>query len=236
MHSLSHTPAATADPAEECARLAALLEERRAELAALQESLREFKARYARTVGARLAELAELEREIRRAEARALGVGEEEEEGEPPAAQAAGDGRHVKGTLRGLFWAVAKMFHPDHAADESEARRRHAVMAEASRAYREGDVESLNTLLGDEDLQLYCATPRASDDAEEEDLTARLLKLREELLTIEFGLKRARQDRLYQIKLQADAESAAGRDQLAAESERIARQIVKARRRLAHFS
>src|SRR5215211_6134763 len=75
------------DAAAEAGRLAALLEERRAELSALQEEFREFKERYARTVGGRLAELAEVEAEVRRAESRLAGLeedeDEEEEEGRP---------------------------------------------------------------------------------------------------------------------------------------------------------
>src|SRR5437764_1158681 len=67
-----------ADPAPEVERLESLLAGRRAELSALQEGFREFKARYAQAVGARLAELAEVEREIRRAEARLLGLEEDE--------------------------------------------------------------------------------------------------------------------------------------------------------------
>jgi hypothetical protein len=71
-------PRAAADPAQEVLRLTSLLEARRAELSALQQDLRDFKARYAATVGSRLAELAELERAIREAEARTLGVGHED--------------------------------------------------------------------------------------------------------------------------------------------------------------
>ncbi len=126
------------------------------------------------------------------------------------------------------------MVHPAHAGDEHEARRRHSIMAEASRAYREGDVESLNTLLGDEQLQSFCATTRPPE--EEEDLADRLLSLREELRTVEFGLKRLTQDGLFRLKRRADAEAAEGRDALAAEAERIQRQIVNARRRLEHLS
>jgi hypothetical protein len=158
----SARPEAPPDPALEVGRVAALVEERGAELKALQEGLREFKARYARTVGARLAELAEVEAEIRRAEARLAGLEEEEAEGDaegrPDFHDAAPSAAPAKGGLRKLFWSVARMFHPDHAADEDEARRRHAVMAEASRAYRDGDVESLSALLGDEQLQSYCAS------------------------------------------------------------------------------
>jgi hypothetical protein len=229
------TPKESPDPALEVLRLSALLDARRAELAALQESLRDFKTRYASTVGSRLAELAELEQAIREAEARTLGVEAEEEDAHDTTATDAPAAHTVKASLRGLFWAVAKLFHPDRASDEAEARRRHAIMAEASRAYQAGDVESLNTLLGDEDLQLYCATPRAADDAEL-DLAARVVQLREELLTIEFGITRAKQDRLYRLKLETDEAAARGRDQLAAEAERLDRKLVKTRNRLAHLS
>lgn len=244
MNSLSlHADAARSanpDPTLEVLRLTSLLEARRAELVALQKELRDFKARYARTVGSRMGELAELEREIRLAEARTLGVEEEEGDvGEGQEAEAAGGApaaHTIKASVRSLFWAVARLFHPDHATDEAEARRRHSIMAEASRAYREGDAESLHTLLGDEDLQLYCATPRSAGEEGEVDLSARLVSLKEELLTIEFGIKRAKQDRLYRLMREAEEFAAAGRDKLAEESERLARKIAKTRNRLAHLS
>jgi len=228
---------APTDPALEVERLESLLAGRRAELSALQEEFREFKARYAQTVGAGLAELAEVEREIRRAEARLLGADEEaggaEEEAsgfyEPQPAALKG-----KAGLRKLFWSVARLFHPDHAADEREARRRHAIMAEASRAYRDGDAESLHTLLGDAQLQFYCAS--ASREDERDDLAARLLNLKEELRTVEFAVKRVRQDRLYQLMLSAAEESRHGRDALAQMAEAVSRKITKARNRLAHLS
>lgn len=223
------------DPAHELARLEALLAERRAELTELQDSLRAFRARYTQVVGSRLAELAEVEQAVREAERRALGLAEEaaeaeEEESEPPPP---GEPRG-RLSLRKLFWSVAKAFHPDHAADEREARRRHSIMAEATRAYTEGDVDSLHTLLSDEDLQSYCAIPHDGD--EHEDPAARLLALKEELRTVEFGLRRVRQDRLFRLKLAVEDEALRGRDKLAEEAERINRLIAKARRRLEHFS
>lgn len=241
MSTLSLHPEASSrepvDPAQEVLRLTSLLAARRAELTALQTELRDFKTRYAATVGSRLAQLAELEQAIREAEARTLGVEQaESDEAEAAASNDARQAHTVKASLRSLFWSVAKLFHPDHATDETEARRRHSIMAEASRAYREGDLESLNTLLGDEDLQLYCAAPHATDDDAQLDLAARISQLREELLTIEFGIKRAKQDRLYQLKLEADAAATAGRDRLAEEAERLERKLAKTRNRLAHLS
>lgn len=221
------------DPAAEVVRLEALLEERSAELSELQEDFRAFKSRYAEVVGGPLAELAEVEQEIRRAEARMLGLEDEAGEDEPSQFFDAPPAPGKKG-IRKLFWSVARMFHPDHASDEDEARRRHTIMAEASRAYRDGDVESLSTLLGDEQLQSYCASSSRED--EPEDAAARLLQLKEELVTIEFGIKRLSQDRLYHLMLSSAEETRQGRDQLTQMAATVRRKIVKARNRLAHIS
>jgi hypothetical protein len=224
------------DPAAEVARLESLLSVRQVELTTLQKEMFEFKARYAQVVGSRLAELAEVEQAIREAEARLMrerGEGAAQEDDEDEAAQASE--KLAVGSLRKLFWSVAKLFHPDHASDETEARRRHQIMVEASRAYREGDAESLSTLLGDEELQFYCATPSKNSDAPE-DLHARLLSLRDELRTVDFGIRRLTQDGMYRIKLAAESEAAEGRDALAEEAKRIGRQIVKARHRLTNLT
>jgi hypothetical protein len=239
MQSLSLHQSATQneplDLALEAARLENSLTERRSELAALQEEFRQFKTRYTQVIGNRLAELAEIERAIREAEARRLGVEAEEETAEDESGpDAASSITQAGGGLRKLFWAVARMFHPDHATNEKEARRRHTVMAEASRAYSEGDIDSLHTLLGDEELRFFCTTTHAQDDPE--DFASRLIALKEELRTVEFGIKRIKQDSLYQLKLKVDEEALGGRDALAAQAESINRQIVKARYRLAHLS
>lgn len=245
MQSLTVNPQAERDGpldvAAEVARLESLLAEREGELTALQKEMFEFKARYAQVVGSRLAELAEVEQAIKDAEARLRlreseeGASHADDEDDAGKAAARASEKLAVGSLRKLFWSVAKLFHPDHAADETEARRRHQIMVEASRAYREGDAESLSTLLGDEDLQFYCAAPQnASDDAE--DLHARLLSLKDELRTVEFGIRRLTQDGMYRIKLNAESEAAEGRDALAEEAKRIGRQIVKARHRLTNLT
>jgi hypothetical protein len=224
----------------EISQLETLLAERRAELVALQEELRDFKLRYTEIVGSRLAELGEVESSIKEAEARLFDL---EAEGEADANTDANTdsgerqpSTHASGktALRKLFWSVARLFHPDHATDETEAKRRHEVMAEASRAYQAGDVESLNTLLGDEQLQFFC-TAQGADDLEE-GLPERFLRLKGELNTIEFGIKRIRQDGLYRLKLKVDEDALAGRDALSLMAENINRQIAKARRRLEHLS
>ena len=229
------------DLAAEVARLETLLSQRQLELTTLQAEMLKFKARYTQVVGSRLAELAEVEQAIKEAEARLEGVSDDAPpEGETDGAHGTGKARSaetlaVGNSLRKLFWSVAKLFHPDHASDETEARRRHQIMAEANRAYREGDAESLSTLLGDEELQFYC-TGAQTDADNPEDLPARLLSLKDELRTVEFGIKRLTQDGLYSIKLSAEREAAEGRDALAQEAQRIARQITKARHRLINLN
>jgi hypothetical protein len=230
------TQNAPLDLEHEISCLEASLAERRTELVALQQDLRAFKEHYAQVVGSRLAELGEVERAIKEAEASLFNL---EADAESKAATASEDAQHSgsalgKTALRKLFWSVARLFHPDHASDEKEAGRRHAVMAEASRAYREGDIESLHTLLGDEQLQFFCT--QTSADEVEEDLTGRLLRLKGELRTAEFGIKRIRLDGLYHLKLKVDEEAKSGRDALTRMAENINRQIVKARRRLEHLA
>ncbi|HLL70280.1 MAG TPA: hypothetical protein VK363_02545 [Pyrinomonadaceae bacterium] len=243
MQSLTVNPQAGRDEpldvAAEVARLESLLSEREVELTTLQKEMFEFKARYAQVVGSRLAELAEVEQAIKDAEARLRereeGASHADDEDDAGGAAARASEKLAVGSLRKLFWSVAKLFHPDHAADETEVRRRHQIMVEASRAYREGDAESLSTLLGDEDLQFYCAAPQNAAD-EAEDLHARLLSLKDELRTVEFGIRRLMQDGMYRIKLNAESEAAEGRDALAEEAKRIGRQIVKARHRLTNLT
>ncbi|MDT4897843.1 MAG: hypothetical protein QOH25_2920 [Acidobacteriota bacterium] len=242
MQSLSlHETAAQNTPPDlelEISKLEVLLAERRRELVALQEELRDFKLRYTQVVGSRLAELGEVESSIKQAEARLFDLetnaeGDVDETASSDDAQPSANGSG-KMALRKLFWSVARLFHPDHAADEKEAQRRHEVMTEASRAYRAGDVESLHTLLGDEQLQFFC-TGQSTDELEE-DLAGRFLRLKGELSTIEFGIKRIRQDGLYRLKLKVDEDAANGRDALFLMAENINRQIVKARRRLEHLA
>jgi hypothetical protein len=243
MQSLSLQPSAARDEpfdlAGEVARLESLLSARQMELTTLQEEMHKFKVRYAQIVGCRLAELAEIEQAIKQAEESLHdsahdASAEEGESGANGVGKTNGAEKSPVGNgLRKLFWSVAKLFHPDHAADETEARRRHRIMVEASRAYREGDAESLHTLLGDEELQFYCARVQAADTPE--NLQDKLLSLKEELRTIEFGIKRLTQDGLYRIKLAADEEATHGRDVLAEEAKRIGRQIVKARHRLTNL-
>jgi hypothetical protein len=234
---LSRTRNSSTHVEDEIARVSALLAERSDELTFLQEDLQTFRASYTQMIGGLLAELAHIEEAIKEAEARVLGIedaSEPEDESDSTSNDVGLASMPLKIGLRKLFWSVARMFHPDHAADEEEAKRRHRIMAEASRAYTDGDIESLNSLLGDEGLQAYCAGSHAPDGLEE--IASRLLSLKEQLRTVEFGIKRLKQNSLYRLKLKVEEERTLGRDVLGEEAGSIRRKIVKARKRLAHFS
>jgi hypothetical protein len=216
----------------EIARYESLLAQRRRELTELQTELREFRERYVETVGKLLSELAEIEREIKEIESSSAENNAEERKVDDESEEDS-DFAHslpTEKSLRKLFWSIAKLFHPDHAGDEREAERRHRVMAEASRAYREGDHERLSVMLDDGDLQSFCASANRADD--EADLAARLVNLKEELRTLEFGIKRIKQDGLYKLKLSVDEDRARGRDALSEMAARIKKQIVQASRKL----
>jgi hypothetical protein len=84
-------------------------------------------------------------------------------------------------------------------------------------------------------LQFFCASASHRDE-EEEDLTSRLVRLKGELRTIDFGIKRIHGDGLYLKMLKVKADEKTGRDTLGLMAEDIGRQIRKARRRLEHLA
>jgi hypothetical protein len=223
------------DVAQEIARLELLLEERKAELRAAQEELRAFKERYARVVGRKYIELAHVERAIKKAESALFNLPEESADELPNFNDdKSGETSQVKNSLRKMFWKVAQLFHPDHAPDDKEAQRRHAVMSEATRAYQDGDVDKLAELLGDDDLKFFCATAGETKDGEF-DPAEYILELKDELRTIEYGLKRLRQDPLRHVMLQTQAAQAQGRDELQETASRLERRLKKAQNRLAQL-
>jgi hypothetical protein len=195
----------------EISRLEHLLSEKQEELRELQKEFHEFRMRYAKVVGRYLMELSELEAAIRM---------EESEDVESPALI------KTEGSLKKLFWSVARIFHPDHAKDEGEARNRHAIMVEANRAYEEGDVESLEALLGDNQIVSFCRS------GQDEGAAHQLVRLKEEIRTIEFGMKRVKQNSLYNIWLSVIESDKEGRDLLSEMAEDLKRQIFKAKNRL----
>lgn len=149
---------------DELAALEAVLAEKELELITLGIQLRNFEGRYVRIVGACYAELDEIEARIAELYARRRSdqVGAEEDavrartraresaEAAGIADQAAENEKfQPSDNLKRRYRDVAKCIHPDLAIDESERTRRHGMMADANRAYREGDEQRLRDILRD---------------------------------------------------------------------------------------
>jgi len=218
----------------ELLRLENALSERRQELATLQDEMRLFRERYVEIVGERLAELAEVERRIAELEKLASPetYDETEAEGEVNNDFFSRKTPEETSSVRKLFWSIAKLFHPDFAGDDTdEQARRHAIMAEASCAYQDGDAERLTALLSDDAFISSCVSTNGEAD-DEMTLARRVSRIREQLGTVEYGIRRVKQDGFYQMKIRVETDAARGRDALAEMAARINKNINQARLKL----
>ena len=150
----------------ELTTLKATLAQRELDLATLQAELHAFERRYLRTVGAGYAELDEIEAQIAEALAR---LNPEDKKAQQQASQSrsrAHESSQAAGavdagaviefkpsdSLKRLYREIAKRIHPDLATDEKDRARRHKLMAEANRAYEEGDEARLQAILREWEL------------------------------------------------------------------------------------
>ena len=149
----------------ELASLESRLAEAELDLADLQGSLRAFEQRYLRTVGIHYAELDEIEAQIaelqaaqrpgdteaaqHRDEARTRARESAESIGEAPASDEAPQAFEPSPELKDLYRRIAKAIHPDLSTDPKERQRRQKLMAQANRAYQEGDADRLAQILHD---------------------------------------------------------------------------------------
>jgi hypothetical protein len=146
-------------------RLERRLAQRELDLATIQAKLRAFDAVHVRTLGRRYAIIDEIVAQIREAEERlhptdekvknpareARARAHESAEGADETAAKKGNQRKFEPSvsLKSLFWQIAKLIHPDYAKEEGERQRRNGLMAEATRAYAEGNEERLRSILHD---------------------------------------------------------------------------------------
>jgi len=144
---------------EELEALQVQLADRELHLANLRAELSAFAGQYLRQVGVLYAELDEwnaklaelVADETRTAEARSAATQARAQAAESRAASR-GDAAQAKEfavspELKSLYREVAKRVHPDLAIDEDDRKQRDRLMAEANRAYQNGDVEALRRIL-----------------------------------------------------------------------------------------
>jgi hypothetical protein len=135
--------------------------ERELQLVSLRGELADFERVYIKNVGSRYAELDEIEAQIAEFHA-ACSPGDVAAQTEAHGARSRADESHASATeltvkdtkrfsasssLKSLYREVARRIHPDLAVDEGDRAKRQRLMAEANRAYENGDEAKLRTIL-----------------------------------------------------------------------------------------
>lgn len=144
---------------EELAQLQTVLVDRELFLANLRGELSVFEGRYLREVGVLYAELDEWKAKLAELLAREADTDAARSAANEARAQANesysvahGEAASAKEfapspELKSLYREVAKRIHPDMATGEADRANRDRLMADASRAYRQGDAETLRNIL-----------------------------------------------------------------------------------------
>lgn len=217
------------------AELERALKERDAELTRLKAGLDAFRIRYRQQVGLLHEQLDELEKAIDEAEA-----GVRNDNPKPPAESttAAADParletapKYTSDAVRKLFRDVAKVIHPDLAADNHTRDRRHILMIEANRAYQLGDEERLRSI-----LEAWQNSPEAVSGSDAEAvrlrLRRRITQIDEQLDAGASELADLKASSLWHLKAMVDEAAAAGQDLVADMVRRLRRDILVAENRL----
>lgn len=234
----------------ELAALEVELAQRELDLATLQAELRTFENRYLRIVGVRYTKLDEIEAQIAEALAR---LNPKDSKAKKQAAEARTKAQESTQTtdniqepkqqnqfkpsesLKKLYREVAKRIHPDLATDEEERTRRQHLMAEANRAYKEGDEERLEAILRE-----WESSPESvKGEGTGTDLVRAIRKIaqvEERLRTIEVEIVQLKESDLYKLKTKVEEAEKEGRDLLADMAKQLGKQISDAHKRLTEIN
>ena len=222
------------------------LSQRELEFATLQAELHVFERRYLQIVGFRYAELDELEAQIAEETARkrpnedkARRQATEARAKADESSKAAGSIQNQKPVtdfqpsenLKKLYREVAKRIHPDLTTNEKERTRRNEVMAEANRAYEEGDETKLRAILDE-----WESSP---DTVKGEGIAAELVRtirkvhqVRHRLDEIGKQITQLKASELSQLKIRVAASAKEGRDLLKEMADRLDVEIAETKK---HF-
>ena len=219
----------------ELAALQSTLAERELELATLRAELSAFELRYLTTVGARYARLDHIKAQYAEARARRKPK-DEAANAEATAARdqaeasgrAAGDAAdrapqesfEPSGELKKLYRQVAKSVHPDLATEEEERNRRQGLMADANRAYEEGDEKRLRAIL--REWEHSPESVKGGGPAAELVRTIRkIAQVQERIRAIEDEIAELQGGELFALKAKVDAAEERGRDLLGEMASRV---------------
>jgi hypothetical protein len=225
------------------AALEADLIQRELDLATLRTELASFENGYLGTVGILYAVLDQIEAQIAEAEARRrpsdLGAQEAAARARTQAEESFQNARAIgesksKPTegLKKLFREVAKLIHPDLATNDPDHARRQKLMAEANRAYAEGDEAKLQAILTEWET--------SPESVEGEGVGPELIRvirkisqIQRRFAEIEAEMQQLKTADLYQLWSRTEEVKNQGRDLFKEMATQVEREIDGARKRLA---
>lgn len=231
----------------ELALLQTELAERELDLANLRADLSAFEGRYLREVGVLYAELDDWNARIAKLVA--------EEEGTEEARSAAAEARtqaeesysaaHGEAAraraftpspeLKKLYRDVAKRVHPDLATDDADRAQRERLMAEANRAYQQGDVDALRRI-----LEEYESSPESVQGtgvaADLVRVIRQIRQVQKRLVHIELEVASLGATDIAKLKMKAEEVSDQGRNLLAEMAQDVKKRIDDERHRFEQLS
>jgi hypothetical protein len=151
------------------------------------------------------------------------------------AAGAAANANSQSQSLRSLYREVAKRIHPDLAIDSADRARRQRLMADANRAYEEGDEDRLRAIL--EEYEISPETVSGEGTAAElVRVIRKIAQIQRRLEQIKWEVQELRESELWELKTRVEQAAEAGRDLLAEIAEDLTAQIAISRERLESLS
>ncbi len=226
---------------EELAAVRATLAERELELVDLRSQLAAFEGRYLRQVGTLYAELdewkariSELEAQLHPSAATTAQADEARERArqtfeEAHGAASAANDFTASPELKRMYREAAKRIHPDLATDPADRERRTRFMAEANRAYKAGDAESLKRILDEYEDGAEAVTGEGIG-AELIRIIRQISLAKARLSAIDQELTTLRHSEIASLKKQAEEMLQEGRDLLAELAAAVREQIDRAKK------
>lgn len=133
--------------------------------------------------------------------------------------------------LKKIYREVAKRIHPDLATDDKKRARYQQLMAEANRAYEEGDEVRLQAILH----QWESSPDSVKGDGAGAMLVRAIRKIaqvRERLHSIENEIQELKETSLFKLKMKVEAAEADGRNLLSEMAVFLTQQIARTREQL----
>lgn len=227
---------------EELSVLQSQLADRELHLTNLRAELKAFEARYLRQVGvlyaeldewnAKIAELVAEDERTKEAQSAATEARTQAAESHSAVHGRAAEARDFTPTveLRSVYREVAKRVHPDLATDDADRCNRERFMAEANRAYEQGDLDGMRRI-----LEEYESCP---ESVKGEGVAADLVRvirqvkqMRSRLAQIELEIASLIESDIAKLKAKVEAASAQGLDLLAEMANDVKSRIDAARLR-----